>query len=259
MNVLETINTELKDRHLTDFEKVVYIYNRCMKIFHFDSRWFYTGVWDDSDLSKLIWNRKINLENVSDFAVICRSFSSQVLAPLINNFTSDGCDLILGETNNFVEYTDHNGMIWKLDAAHGDFARGKIDLAPNGFTTVGINDQFDEACFDLGFEFKTAKDYRDTIDADNFTDMYRQIGFLLDSTEAKYHYTDANFLVQMLAYLFMHCGATYLDRDYHFHNLIETCDREAYFDLSKDDEYYSLKEIDKEKYNYLTKILVKKQ
>ena len=47
MNLIKTLDDELSQMHLTDFEKARYIYLRCCEIFSFDARWYFTDLLDD--------------------------------------------------------------------------------------------------------------------------------------------------------------------------------------------------------------------
>ena len=255
MNVIETIHNELKDKHLTDLERVRYIYVRCCQIFHFDSRWHYTSVWKDDELKKQIFNREIDLENVQDTSVVCRS-GSIAAKTLCEAFTNCDCNLREGKNHTSLD-VKIDGVTWNLDLAHGDLARGKIDLVLENFS-CGANNEYrilDEVDHNLGLSFFTGRDYRSTIHNVDLVDLYRQIGYLINDSNARYHYTDANFFFTLMACTYIHEGSTYLDRDYNFHKLVKANDGEAYFDLSKDEDYYSVKEIEKDKYDYYVKVL----
>ena len=64
MNVIETVNEELKGRHLTDLEKLRLIYIRNCKLFSFDYRWFYTDILKDKKTKRQIEDRVIRFHQV---------------------------------------------------------------------------------------------------------------------------------------------------------------------------------------------------
>jgi len=49
MDLLKIINDELAKLHLTEFEKVRYIYLRTCELFSFDARYNFTGLFEDNE------------------------------------------------------------------------------------------------------------------------------------------------------------------------------------------------------------------
>ena len=87
MDVLNLIDSELRNMHLSDFERVRYIYLRTCELFYFDMRYYFNKYISKRVLSK-ITKKEIDLTNVDDFRVICHTYSEYVLKKLINEFTN---------------------------------------------------------------------------------------------------------------------------------------------------------------------------
>ena len=64
MDVIGTIDSELKTKNYNEFQKLRYIYIRGCQLFYFDSRWTFAKKFDDTELLKAIADRKIDLTNV---------------------------------------------------------------------------------------------------------------------------------------------------------------------------------------------------
>ena len=259
MNLIEKLDDELSGIHLDDFEKARYIYLRCCEIFSFDYRWFFTDLFNDDKLHRKIINKEFDLENIDDELVICHSFSKYILKPLIENLTNLDCRLIKNVTHSFVE-VNYYGQDWKLDATMGDLARVKLDLPTKGFTS-GIDDydlEVDEIDLNLGFCSRTIDDYSRESLGNSFTDSIENIGRILKNSKAKYHFSDALFLYDMLVNAYSEDNNTYADRNYNFHRLIDVYHEDSFFDLSKYDDEYCLKRIRYDEYKQLTKSLIYK-
>ena len=134
MDVLNLIDSELRNMHLSDFERVRYIYLRTCELFYFDMRYHFNKYISKRLLSK-ITKKEIDLTNVDDFRVICHTYSEYVLKKLINEFTN--IDVIIHSGgHSFLTINDKNGCSWDLDATLGDLSRVKIGIKPNGFTCI---------------------------------------------------------------------------------------------------------------------------
>ena len=261
MDVINTLNYEISERHLTEIEKLRYIYLRCCQLFYFDSRYSFNEVWNDG-LGERISKRKIDLENVNDFSVICHSISKKVLKPLIEELIGLDCYVEGTKGHSYLEVEDSDGFIWSLDPSFGDLSRMKLDIYPTGMTG-GYSDDRREMMnidSDLGFEYKTKRDYLSLIeDISTKREKLRMIGYILDSTNAKYNYSDANYFLMMMLSFCPFEANTYSDKDYHFHKLVnisnDNYDGSLFYDLSKYNQKYSLKEIDEDKYLSLVKRL----
>ena len=71
MNVLELLDKELKGKDWSEETKSRYLYIRSGQLFSYDQRFFYAN----NFLKKEILERQINLENVTNFRVVCTSWS----------------------------------------------------------------------------------------------------------------------------------------------------------------------------------------
>lgn len=256
MNLIGQLDSELRGIKLDDFEKARYIYLRCCEIFSFDARWFYTDLFDDEKLHKKILNKKFNLEDIDSNLVICHSFTKYILKPLIEELTKLDCDLIRNSTHSYAKI-NYYGQDWKLDATMGDLARVKLGLPTKGFTSglVDYDLELDDIDMNMGYCDKNQEYYERLAIGNSFTDSIENIGRILRDSSARYHYSDAIFLYDMLDSIYSEDTYTYLDKDYNFHRLIDVCDEYSFFDLSKRDGEYSIRKIRYDDYKQLTKSL----
>lgn len=256
MNLIKQLDDELKGIKLDDFEKVRYIYLRCCELFSFDSRWFFTDVLDDDKLHNKLLRKTFNLENISDDLVICHSFSRYILKPLIDELTSLNCKLVKGDTHSYV-LISYYGQDWKLDATMGDLARVKLGLPTEGFS-CGLRDydlELDDIDLNLGFSDYTKEDYERRAVGNSFSDCIENVGYILKDSKAKYHYSDAVFLFDMLAQGYSEDDYTYFDKDYNFHKLIDVYGEDSFYDLSKVCGEYKINKIRYDDYKRLAKSL----
>ncbi|MBR5369671.1 MAG: hypothetical protein IK137_00025 [Bacilli bacterium] len=262
MNLIQMLDDEIRQLHLTDFEKARYIYLRCCEIFSFDSRFGYTNVFDDVDLYNKILNKKFDIENVTDELVICFSFSKYILKPLIDNLTNLNCSVVARGTHAYI-LLDYKCTEWKLDATLGDFSRVKLNLPTSGFKCKHPNlmCELDDIDLSLGFKKKSVDDYMNLITGISSTEKIISIGELLSNSIVKYHYADTWFLFDevLCGYNYSNDNNTYLSKDYEFHRLIDTTDDYSFFDLSKRDGVCSIKRITRINYETLAKSLSKKK
>lgn len=256
MNLIQTLDDELRYVKLDDFEKARYIYLRCCEIFSFDARWFYTDVLGDTELHNKILNKTFDLENIDDELVICHSFSRYILKPLLDNLTKLNCRLVNNGSHSFV-VMDSYGQEWRLDATLGDMARVKLNLPTKGFD-CGISEYdilLDEIDLNLGYSNMTKDDYERRTNGNSFTDSIENIGYILSDSKAKYHFTDMTYLYDMLSIAYNDDPYTYFDKDYNFHRLVEVNGEYSFFDLSKVNGEYKMNKITSNEYKRLSKSL----
>ena len=262
MNLLKMLDDELKDKHINDLEKARYIYMRCCEIFHFDSRYWYTDVFDDIELHNEILNKKFDIENIDDEAVICFSYATHILKALIDRLTNLHCSVVPEGSHAYV-LLDYKCNEWKLDATLGDLSRVKLELPTQGFVCkkTSLTKELDDIDLSLGFNKKTDDYYTNLITGNNFTENIISIGEILSNTKAKYHYDDAwFFFTEVLGgYHYSSDNNTYLNDKYEFHRLIDTIGEYSFFDLSKRDGVCSIKRITRNEYETLAKTLSKKK
>ena len=66
MNVISTLEQELKDKNYTDVQIMRYIYIRCCELFHFDKAWYYANYTFDTTSKKELKYRRF-LCNMSQY------------------------------------------------------------------------------------------------------------------------------------------------------------------------------------------------
>ena len=244
MNLIEDLNKNINSMHLADFEKVRYIYLYCCQLFSFDTRYFYTSVWNDNKLRKAIESKAYNLENINDFLVICHTISKDIFKVLIEQLTSYKVTLN--------EYTIHSNIVIKtidnpkkklknnleLDAAYGDLAKVKLGIKTYDYKGVNFQ-ELDEIDKSLGFNLVTPDEYSNKISSQSYYMTLLKIMKVLEEYKFK-HYSDAQYLYYDFAPSNNLSCETYLDRDYNFHKLIESNVDDRYFQLYNKNGYYQL-------------------
>ena len=84
MNVLDMLSKEIQNKNWTTEEKARYLYIRSCQLFSYDERYNFTDL-DACQrfcFSKIV-DRKIDLEDVTDNRVICKSYSREVLSKIL--------------------------------------------------------------------------------------------------------------------------------------------------------------------------------
>ena len=263
MNLIQTLDDELRRLHLNDFEKARYIYLRCCEIFSFDSRWFYTDILGDDELHNEILNKKFDIKNIDSKLVICHTICPDILEKLIRELTDLDCRTIKSGGHSYVTISSPNsvchGQEWKLDPVLGDMTRVKLDIPTRDFE-CGIEDYsilLQEIDLDLGYSSLSEEYYERQAEGNSFTDSIENMAYILKHSNAKYHFHDASFLFTKIlnGNSYSNNYHVYFDKDYNFHRLIEVPIEYSFFDLSKDDGEYKIKRIRADQYKKLTKTL----
>lgn len=244
MNVLETLSNELKDKNLTTSEKARYLYLRCAEIFTYDPRYrCRLCISDGKALEDELRNRKIDLENVEDFNVVCTSIESKVYSVLLEK--------LLGITDSNVNLKGHSNTSFndterdlKTDfTITSDLTRVKMKLRTIGYKATKGNYEFEntlrkidkkigylkEAYYDMLFRGRSDNLYKEFLDynypeensktSDEFF-IYRlyTIKEIFDEYKNFLGFIDANFCIDYLSLVF-------LDNDVRKFEKVELFDR----------------------------------
>lgn len=84
MDVLAYLEENLKNKNWSLDEKCRYLYLQSCLLFSYDPRRKWLMCEPNEALTKEIWDRQINLNNVTDFNVICTSWYKEVYLKLIH-------------------------------------------------------------------------------------------------------------------------------------------------------------------------------
>ena len=255
MNLFDKLNSEMSLKHLTEFEKVRYIYLRTCEIFSFDSKWHFADLFDDYELLNFIAGRKFDVRDIDDTLVVCYSYSRYILQTLIREFTSIDTRLQLGK-HCYVK-ASINDVNVNLDATMGDLAAVKVGIQTMGFDTPEMNykELLKDIDTELGYTYLDRKKILKTFEGLSSNEKMNKINELLKESKSKYHYSDAHFFLVWLISSLNIRGETYVNMDYQFHHLINLPLEETYFDMRKEDEEYSIKKIEKDEYQELVRTL----
>jgi len=144
MNVLELLHQELKDKNWTTEEKSYYIYIRSCELFSYDERYrFCRFLLGGKFLKNEIRNRKIDLENVEDFRVICTSHPKEVYSKLLQELLGIDAE-IHGQLHSWVEFHDGRRFM-RADATSAlDLTRVKMKLHTYGYSPVISESNFQD-------------------------------------------------------------------------------------------------------------------
>lgn len=264
MNLIQTIDDELKQIHLNDFEKALFIYLKCCEIFSFDSRWFYSEALGDYELHDRILNKKFDVENIDSELVICHTICPDILEKLIHELTVLDCRTVnyMGHSNVTIDPSDEcYGQSWKLDPVLGDMPRVKLGIHTRGFE-CGIDNYktlVEEIECMLGYGKLTEGYYRQQAYSDSYTNSIENMAHILKRSTAKYHFHDASFLFTKVlnGNSYSNDYNIYFDNNYNFHRLIDVSSPTEYsfFDLSKENDEYGIKRIRSDEYKKLVKEL----
>ncbi|MBR2603641.1 MAG: hypothetical protein IKE10_01255 [Bacilli bacterium] len=264
MDLINTLDNELKEKHLSDLEKMRYIYLRFCELFHFDSKWSAADIIEDKKLEDSIFYRKIDLENIDDFSIICRSGAYEVISPLIRELTNLHTNIISLGNHFYTEVTDDYNNRWKLDPMYGDMPRVKLGILPTGMYYVkkrGV--RLEEYDFDfrymdpdLGYRFIKRSEYETKIMSPSQYGAAKEVGELLDTTKVNKHFTDASYFIHIFPQLMSIPFEDIVDKDLVFHRIVNIEDECIQFELTKEKGLYTFKKITPERYEEVAKRLV---
>lgn len=256
MNLLETIDDELRYRHLNDFEKARYIYLRCCELFSFDIRWNYADVTCDYKLKEKIRKNRFDIENIDTDLVICHNFTPDILERLIKELTTLDCKSIKRDGHSFLKM-QYNGQTWDLDGTKGDMPRVKLSLPTTGFKGPirDYDSMFAEMDVNLGYSNLHIGYYTRQASGNSFTDCIENAGYVIRDSKVKYHFSDVMLLYSLLMSEYVDSSHTCFDKNYNSHKLMEILSEDAFFDITKDNDEYRLKKISSDEYKKLTKTL----
>lgn len=134
VNVLELLDKELREKgkNWTIEEKVRYVYIRSCEIFTYDPRYrLYSHLRQKEKLAELS-QKKLDLERVDDFRVICFSYSDYVLSRLLEELLNLNYERKRSASHAWLNCVIGNETI-VLDATLADLSRVKIKLFTTGY------------------------------------------------------------------------------------------------------------------------------
>ena len=129
MDLVTMFQDELKDKNWDSYTKARYLYLRSCELFNYDHRYYYA----DKDLIRDIRNREIDLSNVTDFRVICESWSKQVYLPLLEMIGIEGRISGEGRGHQFVTFSMDDRKIIADACIDSDLSRVKMKFNTYGF------------------------------------------------------------------------------------------------------------------------------
>ena len=138
MDVLAYLDRRLKKKSYSLDDKCRYLYFQSCLLFSYDPRKKWLDSVKNDKLIQEIWNRNIDLRNVTDFNVICTSWTNEVYIPLLKELLGINAD-INGKMHQYVSFKNQKNQTILADATLGsDLARMKMGLSTKGYKKVGI-------------------------------------------------------------------------------------------------------------------------
>lgn len=255
MNFLEMIQNNLKGKNLTDLEILRYIYLMDCQFFSFDERWDYAALFDDYEFKRELELKEINLENVTDSRVLCRSNSIFITKYLTQQFTSLNCYVILSFGHYYLRVM-HNGNAIDLDPTKTDFTRMKIKLRPDSFLLHDKTDDekkqiLKELDDSLGYGFLTKKELVGDVKKQSVSENLHRFADLINKSNFVNYY-DASSVMTMFTIFDKVSYDTYLNKDYEFHKLILDYPDGVFYEILKVGDYYKAVPIDKDRIEEVT-------
>ncbi len=296
MNVLATLDKELKNKNWDKGTKGRYLYLRCCELFSFDPRYnyyMYLDSFEDEITQKFrLRERKINLEDVTDFRLLCINYTP-IYQELMDKLLEIPCNKV-GTGHVYPEFSEPEEVYKvKADATKSDLARVKMKLKTRGYKAIDYNfyDVFERKVDKMDSEIGYKKDrYADEIlekqavdylqkewlntnartDIETLVNRMNEVKRLFEGYGNYSYYSDAKFCINHLVNLYFDsssindlCLFQFKDDfEVDFVNLIplQTDNDLAYFILEMGNSGYSFHEIEeKEAKSYQKNMQLKKE
>ena len=144
MNVLELLNSELKDKDWSLDSKARYIYLRSCQLFSYDPRFKFCSFLENSkQIENQIMHNYIDLENIQDNFVVCTSHTISVLSKLLRTLLNVEVS-IRGNGHLWTIFNDGKREIESDATISSDLARVKMGLSTKGYNTATKDYNFNE-------------------------------------------------------------------------------------------------------------------
>ena len=227
MNVIELLANELKNKDWSLEEKQRHIYLRTCQIFSFDPKYnLCKKLSEYQKLQQEMRDKAIDLTNVTDFNVVCTSYSKQVISVLLEELLNIKTTL-QGNDHHYIT-SSINDKIFKVDGTLNDIFRVKMNIDTTGYYLLPKNDCYKEELIRIDKKIGYLKDIYGnkfikekkteilnlTNNIRNYSDffifMMNKINKLYQLYNTFDNFSDAKFCVD---YLILHLFNDY-DREY---------------------------------------------
>lgn len=231
MDLLGTLHDELKDRHFSEEEKMLYIYLRTCQEFSFDDRFFHLDFYKPG-LKQELESKEFDPHHIDSRLTICHPHI-RLLKNLVDELTL---------LSTRIQGTKHSQLIsgkWVMDATMGDFTRIKMNLSIHGFIHIdGKGDIVKELCEEVGYCPKTKHEYLKEIDLSTITSIYESVRQMLEKSHCQEEFADAVYFIHYLFLAINFYSANeevFKDENDFLARLLKTND--TTYDLKKDKVY----------------------
>ena len=271
------LDCELKNKNWSLEEKARYIYLRSCELFSYDPRYCFSPIVKNGlQLEKNIFNRKIDLENVENFDVVCSSHA-EVLDQLFTQLLNIKTTIVLGP--HVFNQIIINDLEFEMDPSiFLDFTRVKMGLRPEGYilknedyTNFKLMDKKIEYISEEyeSFYLKNYKQYLNKIYRNLSTDeknrkYLEEIQTIFQSYKKLKNFSDAEYCLRILMKTFfnIYCATIFLFQEnynapWNFVNIymIPFQNDYLYFMLEEQKQKLLFHETNKQEALYLTRTL----
>ena len=230
MNLLEMLHEELSDKNWSTEEIARYLYIRSCEIFSYDPRYKFKNFLKD-DCANSILNREIDLTNLEDNYVTCKSYAKFVLPKLMKELAD--IDVEVYGKIHFGNSFFMNNEKMDVDASGDcDIARVKMGLSTYGYAPFLPYQDFFEKLKRIDQKINYIKDdyqeivinsyIKDNVSKQVLKDKLEAISnFLKQYSKIKY-FSDAQFCIEYL------WGKFSSEEEYENSEYIYLCQRDNY-------------------------------
>lgn len=175
MNILDVLNSELKNKNYTIMEKARYLYLRVGELFSYDTRYHFLK--EDDPLKEEIKNLKINLEDVTTRDIVCFTVEREVYSKLLKELLQINAK-VYGRGHvytSFIPSLESKRLIKSDLTASSDNARIKMNLNTINYTALTGDYNFKEELKIIDKNIGYIKEeYRDSLLNQRFSNLYQE-------------------------------------------------------------------------------------
>lgn len=129
MNIIKQLGKDIDNNEWDLYTKARYLYLKSCEFFTYDYRYYY----GDVNLTRELFNKQIDLENVTDNRVICGTWATQVYLPLLELIGIKGKLVGVDGGHQYVKFLIDDREIRADACGISDLARVKFKNSTAGF------------------------------------------------------------------------------------------------------------------------------
>ena len=212
MNIIEELDLAFKNIEMDDFTKIRYIYLYVCKKFSYDIRFLFAL----PSLKREIYDKKVDIENVQDFEIVCYTFA-KIIRDILEHYGYQ-CDLIKDDSRS---ETPHAYVIVKLGTrvlrldpvTKHDSSRVKINIPTYDFAPMVDDPTFSDDLEEADEFMKKINFYKSDEDSIKFNNWLSSLSSYATGPDPQIRYL--NIFNAIVSTLNLNKGLTrYDDVDY---------------------------------------------